>query len=127
MYCTHLLGSYLPTRHAMTHPSKPPQSLQHPYPRLHEPHLSPLLSSPFPTPHPTPRPSRQVMNRLCAAVACSQPSPVTRGYLLTALTKLAVAAGGLVPPDVDELLIKGASSVDVELQQRAEEARALLR
>jgi len=66
------------------------------------------------------------MNRLTAAVACSQPSPTTRGYLLTALTKLAVAAGGRVPPDVEELMAKGQASVDVELQQRTHEARALL-
>jgi hypothetical protein len=70
--------------------------------------------------------NQKVMIRLSAAVACSQPSPATRGYLLTALTKLAVAAGGRVPPDVQELWAKGDASVDVELQQRTHEARALV-
>lgn len=67
------------------------------------------------------------MNRLCAAVAACQPSPGTRRYLLTALTKLAVANGGKWTPDAEELLAKGKTSTDVELQQRSHEARTLLR
>lgn len=66
------------------------------------------------------------MNRLSAAVANSQLSPATRAYLLTALTKLSVAAGGRATADVEELLAKAGGSVDVELQQRAHEARALI-
>jgi hypothetical protein len=40
----------------------------------------------------------QVADKLCAAVTSAQPSPTTRAYLLTAITKLAaqqlVAQGG---------------------------------
>ncbi|KAI8465281.1 MAG: AP-4 complex subunit epsilon-1 [Monoraphidium minutum] len=68
----------------------------------------------------------QVMDRLCAAVAASRPAPAARAYLLTALTKLAAAGGGRLTPEGEELVARGAGAVDVELQQRAREARALL-
>jgi hypothetical protein len=66
------------------------------------------------------------MNRLTAATANARPSPAARAYLLTALTKLAASARAPLPPDGEELLARGAASVEVELQQRAHEARALL-
>jgi hypothetical protein len=74
------------------------------------------------------------MDKLCMGVSSSQPSPKTRGYLLTAITKLAVhqrakGVGGSsgLTPEAEELLHKAGGSTEVELQERALEARALLK
>ncbi|KAF6264582.1 ARM repeat-containing protein [Scenedesmus sp. NREL 46B-D3] len=77
----------------------------------------------------------QVADKLCAAVACAQPSPTTRAYLLTAITKLAARqlveqggqGSGVLRPEAQDLLAKAGSSSLVELQQRAREAAALLK
>jgi hypothetical protein len=49
----------------------------------------------------------QVADKLCAAVASAQPSPTTRAYLLTAITKLAakqlVAQGGAATGESTQL------------------------
>lgn len=73
----------------------------------------------------------QVADRLCAAVGSAQAGPGTRACLITAITKLAAAAGGgsgtALRPDGEELLRAAAVSSCAELRQRAHEARALLR
>lgn len=82
--------------------------------------------------------SNQVMDKLCAAVAFSQASPTTRAYLITALTKLAArqlvlqgggggAAAAALRPEAQDLLHKAGCSSLVELQQRAQQAAALLK
>lgn len=83
-------------------------------------------------------PWMQVMDKLCAAVAITKASSTVRAYLLTALTKLAAqqqqqVAGGaagadaVLRPEAREALHKARSSRNAELQQRAQEAEALLR
>ena len=65
-------------------------------------------------------------DRLVAVGEAAALSDSTRGYLLSALAKLAVQAGVPLGPGGEELLAAAATSHSADLQQRALELRALL-
>ena len=74
------------------------------------------------------------MDKLCAAVAITKASSTVRAYLLTALIKLAAqqqqqrgVGSDVLRPEAKEVMHKAHSSRNAELQQRAQEAQALLR
>lgn len=72
-------------------------------------------------------PPAALLSKLVTCALAQQPSDATKGYLVNALTKVAAQSGCGVPPEGAALLKSLARSRNVDLQQRSQQAQALLR